>query len=813
MALLEAKAIPNPYIGLAEQKVQWVMECDWIYETMFENPGGRIRLVLEGLDTFCAVLLNGEHILESSNMFHHHEIDVNLQQGTNTLQLRFDSTSRRGNELLAKDVLKHRVTWNGHYFRSMVRHAQYLSGWDWGPALVTCGPWKPIYLLKYNALLTDLRLTTSLDNWLKRGTLRAQATVHGAETAKLHVEDIGEASGKISDGSIDLVLSGDVELWWPNGYGKQTLYNVILELYDQDGEIIYTERKRIGFRKIELVQEKFASDIGTSFYFRVNHVPIFAGGANWVPADNFLPSISRERYFRWLELVRKGNQCMLRVWGGGIYESDDFYDAADEMGILVWQDFCFACGQYPADDAFCKSIEREARDNLRRIRHRASLAILCGNNEDYQVGDDALHYDHQLPESKWLDSDFPARIIYERLLPRIVSEECDWIAYHPGSPWGGINSSDKSVGDVHQWHVWGGVLAPYQVYGKIGGRFVSEFGMIAMPNLNTVKENFFDADYEDHHPQSLACTHHMKAHSYEKRMGSYLGENIRFSFDLDKYVYATQFIQAEANAYAYRDWRRQWCGDGKRYCGGALTWQIDDSWPVTSWGVVDWHLRPKPAYFAIKREMSATTVGISRDTTKSKPNSKVEALCNSTTVANTSASLHSTPHLYPPKQSTIDIWSVNSTQEIVEAKLITKAFLISDGSEVSISLPSERCVEVKANGCTELHERIPVPADRPVVVFAWLLNSAGKVLGCTADWPQPFRDYTFPQRDVSVKYERNAIYISVARPVKGLTFMYDDSVSLSNNFIDVAPGHVAMILVEGLKEGKQLEYTWYGKDD
>lgn len=270
---------------------------------------------------------------------------------------------------------------------------------------------------------------------------------------------------------------------------------------------------------------------------------MFCAGANWIPADSFLPRVTKEKYKAWISLALKGHQNMLRVWGGGIYESDTFYDLCDTLGILVWQDFMFACGAYPAYPEFRTSVDREAREVVKRLRGRPCLAIMTGNNEDYAFAETTgIKWDPRCEDpDEWLKSGFPARYIYEITLPAVVKELCgDDVAYKPGSPWspGGRNSADLLIGDVHQWNVWHGSQEPYQNYKNLAGRFVSEFGMQGFPIAKTVK-CFFGGDTQKQkswHPTSRIIDHHNKATGFLRRIAGYLYENIRFDMKLDNFI-------------------------------------------------------------------------------------------------------------------------------------------------------------------------------------------------------------------------------------------------------------------------------------
>jgi beta-mannosidase len=486
-----------------ELAARWVAEKSWTYSTTFQSPpdakqatssGDRSDLVFKGLDTYATVTLNGSKILEADNMFLEYRVDVTdkLKPGDNELEIVFASALLRGRELVAEHEHEHKfIAHQTELGRMPVRKAQCHWGWDWGPILVTSGPWRPIFLETYTTRVEDV--------WFQAEVSKDLKTVSGKLLARVDVGKKtggGKAAVKFSlslDGTVVSEPQGDVDseglsiadfkvedpaLWYPHGYGKQPRYELkaILIL---DGSEQSSQTKLTGFRKIELVQEK--DEFGKSFYFRINNVDVFAGGSCWIPADSFIPRIGRDGYRKWMELMVDGNQIMtryvkhfpfngevddgdykesgltcIRIWGGGIYEEDDFYDACDELGILVWQDFAFACASYPTYPSFLQQIEVEARHNVRRLRTRPSLAIWAGNNEDYQIQERYnLDYDYdgdKDPES-WLKGSFPARYIYEYQLPKLVKEEDPGAVYHPSSPWGdGKKTFDPTVGDIHQWN-------------------------------------------------------------------------------------------------------------------------------------------------------------------------------------------------------------------------------------------------------------------------------------------------------------------------------------------------------------------------
>lgn len=378
----------------------------------------------------------------------------------NILEIHFDSALLRGRELV-KDHPEHQ-----HFARQTeesripVRKAQYHWGWDWGPILMTAGPWRPVWLEVYDARVEDIWVRYSLAPGLGECSGRIFAKVMGvpegtevnlrlSSGGRVVFEAVARTDGEglaETDFSIE-----DVKLWYPLGYGPQHRYELSAKLRRND-VVVASSSKLIGFRTCELIQEPDAN--GKSFYFRINGIDIFCGGSCWIPGDSFLSEITAERYHAWIKLLAASNQVMIRVWGGGIYEDDAFFDACDELGILVWHDFAFACGNYPAYASFLESVEREVRQNVRRTRSHPSLVIWAGNNEDYQVLERyKLEYDPENRDPKdWLKTSFPARYIYEYFLPKVLEEEAPGTIYHPGSPWGDHkHSADPTVGDIHQW--------------------------------------------------------------------------------------------------------------------------------------------------------------------------------------------------------------------------------------------------------------------------------------------------------------------------------------------------------------------------
>lgn len=334
-----------------------------------------------------------------------------------------------------------------------------MQGWDWGPRLLTCGPWRPISLETYISRIDDLYFTTDVHESLTSAEVVLKAETEGQASAVrfsilFNEKTVMTEVVMVVDGCATATLRiQNPELWYPAGYGLQPLYTLTATLLHGDDERDVIQ-KRFGVRRAEVIQRDLQDEPGKTFFLQINNIPLFCGGSNWIPADSFTPRLNEQKYRDWMKLLIDGNQIMLRIWGGGIYEDQALYDACDEMGILVWQDFLFACGNYPAFPKFLELVRKEAIANVKRLRHHPSIVVWAGNNEDYQYAEsEGLCYD---PEDQdplnWFRGQFPARYIYEKLLPEVVDDLTPGTYYHPGSPWGGVNTRDPTIGDIHQWN-------------------------------------------------------------------------------------------------------------------------------------------------------------------------------------------------------------------------------------------------------------------------------------------------------------------------------------------------------------------------
>lgn len=673
---------------------------------------------------------------------------------------------------------------------------------------MTCGPWRPINLEVFSSRISDLYFTSNVDKSLRHAEFVAKADIEGTATdvlfnIALDGKDVASQIVTAQNGHATLTFQiQDPALWFPIRYGEQPLYTITATLFESDKTELHSVSKKFGLRRAELIQRPMTGQPGTTFFFQINNIPIFCGGSDWIPADNFIPRISREKYYDWVKLVADGNQFMIRVWGGGVYEEQAFYDACDEFGILVWQDFMFGCGNYPAFPEILDLIKTEAEENLRLLRHHPSIVIWAGNNEDYQYQEQqGLTYNFENKDAEsWLKTDFPARYIYEKILVEACEKLIPDTPYHYGSPWGGKDTTDPTVGDLHQWNVWHGSQEKYQNFDKLVGRFVSEFGMEAFPNIKTIDAFLpLGKNDPDRFAQSSTVDFHNKADGHERRIALYLVENFRYAPDpFEQFIYSTQLMQAECLASAYRLWKRQWKGPGKEYCGGALVWQINDCWPVTSWAIVDYYLRPKHAYYTVKREMAPISLGVTRKEHVIPKDKHTRAFLTRTTQ--------------------IEIWGSNLTLKDITGDIVVKAFDVVTGKETysktvkaSFLLPQNQSTEVIAMD-------VPVTKkdtgeEARTVVAAYLFED-GKQIARYINWPEPLK-YVHLQKpkhlSADITKDGRTVELSSEVPVKGVALeCEDDGVSFDDNLVDVVPGEVVGIAVRGANKGTNIQTRYLG---
>lgn len=598
--LMKNNIIPDPFKDENEKKVQWIENEDWDYQTTFnvssnELKNQNIELVFEGLDTFSEIYLNGKLLQSTDNMFRKWTISVKqyLKIGGNILQVKFKSSVNEGKELAKKISFTMPES-----PRSFVRKAQYQFGWDWGPRLVTAGIWKEVKLNFWNQAKLQ-NITIEQKNLTSR---KAELNIK----AEIVTEENGKYRISVNNKLLDIALKKgfntvyipyqiqNPKLWQPNGWGNPNLYDVKITL-QKDKKNIDEKSEKIGLRTVELIQEK--DEKGKSFYFKVNGKPMYAKGTNWIPGDSFSPRMTKVKYQKLIKDCKEANMNMIRVWGGGIYEDDEFYKACDENGILVWQDFMFAGSFYPADKNFQRNVEMEVKDQIERLQNHPSLALWCGNNEI----DEAIvnwGYQKQFKYSKedslqvWKDY----KKIFHEIIPNAIQKYAsrDKQIYWPSSPsigWGHKESLTK--GDSHYWGVWWGEQ-PFEIYNEKVPRFASEYGFQGMPSLETTK-SMFSGNPDLNLQNGIIKAHEKHSRGWEI-IENYMKRDYFVPKDFVKYNYVSQLLQARGMQIAIEAHRR-----AKPYNMGTLYWQLNDCWPVVSWSSIDYLGNWKALHYQVKR--------------------------------------------------------------------------------------------------------------------------------------------------------------------------------------------------------------------
>lgn len=626
--------IPPPFVGANEKELQWIDKSDWEYRCRFEVPAellreSRLELRFLGLDTYAEVRLNGQPVLAADNMFRTWTAEVRdlVKPGENLLHIRFLSPvkvdlpklERLGYGLPAVNDQSELGGLGDRRISVFARKAPYHYGWDWGPRFVTCGIWRPVVLAGWSDFrIRDLYIRQDEVN-ASRARLQAQLEVEAERmgrgrltirTGSMEWTRTVEIAAGRQTVAADLVIE-EPSLWWCRGLGEPHLYDFEAELHLEGAGAPAQISVRTGLRSLKLVQEKDES--GAGFCFELNGVPVFAKGANHIPNDSFLPEVTEERYRHEIATAAACHMNMLRVWGGGVYEEDVFYDLCDEYGILVWQDFMFSCSMYPGDEAFLENVRREAEDNAVRLRNHPCIALWCGNNEMDTA------WSHYIEEKGWgwkqrytaeqrerIWADYEA--LFHRLLPEVVDACMPGAAYWPSSPmiaWtndaGQHHYITSTSGDIHYWGVWFHI-EPLTNFNRYVGRFMSEYGFQSFPEYKTVRTYAEERDLELESEVMLA---HQKHEGGNRKLRQHMELYMKPPKDFSSFLYMSQVLQGEAIQAAIEAHRRR-----KPYCMGTLYWQMNDCWPAASWSGMDYYGRWKALQYYTKRSFRDILVSV-----------------------------------------------------------------------------------------------------------------------------------------------------------------------------------------------------------
>ena len=632
--LLANKLIPDPFYGDNESKVQWVSDSVWEYIVHFDKDCGHGKsfahneLVFEGLDTYAEVYINGQRLVATTgdsltnNMFRTWRFPMpeKLDEVGNELRVRFLPSAPF--DSIEASKLPYKLPDN----RVFTRKAQYESGWDWGPKLNTCGIWKDVYIESWNDMkINDFYVKDTEPShdpsrpWISDVEVEIQADKKLTANLLLSITDKDgynqeiQYKAKLHKGDNKVIIPVTIEnpkLWWPNGAGEAHLYYFNLSTEGMSTPMLHAH----GLRTVELVQKK--DSIGQSFQFVVNGKPLFMRGTDWIPASSYPGVLARsegdDRYAELLKQAKDANMNMIRVWGGGLYEHEAFYNYCDQLGLLVWQDFMFACNIYPGDQAFMDNVKVEAEEQVRRLRHHACIATWCGNNEVHNGLEDwgwkdALGYTDQQYAQMYEHYEQ----LFEKLLPKVCldnSYKSNYVHSSPTYGWG--HPECTTHGCSHYWGVWWGEL-PFEIWWEKTGRFMTEYGFQAYPEMSLWEAYIPEGERK---LQSPAMRNHQKhgrgVPIILKAMEDLYG--FKDTNNLDKFVYISQLVQSDGIAQAIEAHRIQ-----HEKCSGTLFWQLNDCWPVASWSCIDVAGNPKALYYRLPQLYANVAIAsrhISQDT-------------------------------------------------------------------------------------------------------------------------------------------------------------------------------------------------------
>jgi beta-mannosidase len=603
--LLKNGLIQDPYYRMNEQDLQWIDLVQWEYSRTFDVDATLLHedvvyLVACGLDTYADIRCNGKKVAITDNMFVEHRCEIRklLRAGKNRIVVTFDSPTVRA-RMLERKHGPLEVALEPQ--RVYIRKAQYSFGWDWGPRLATSGIWRNVSLEGFShARLKDpfvkirrigvrealVDVTATVERY-RRSSLQAHIIVNGGDAPVSATESVRGNRLKMS------FRVRNPRLWWPSGMGEQPMYHAIITLRSGTDELQWM-KVQFALRTVKLIQEEDAG--GKSFVISINGERVYCKGANWIPGDSFLPRMPDDHYERLLRLAKDAHMNMVRVWGGGVYERDTFYDLCDRLGLMVWQDFMYACGEYPDTKWFLRGAEEEAIAIVQRLRNHPGIVLWCGNNE--------CEWLYCTAHRENSPDDMRGSAIFRDTLPAVVNKYDGTRPYWRSTPFGRGFPNAESNGNHHQWEVWS-FWKDYPEYRKNTARFVTEFGFQAPAHLRTYEEVTLP---DDRHPQSPVMEHRNKQVEGTERLFRFQAAHYTVGKSFEEFVYKGQLVQAEALKCAVEHWRRR-----KYRTAGSLFWQLNDCWPVSSWSVIDSCLRPKAAYYYARRFFAPVLVSFVAD--------------------------------------------------------------------------------------------------------------------------------------------------------------------------------------------------------
>ncbi|MDW2796770.1 glycoside hydrolase family 2 protein [Clostridium boliviensis] len=785
--LLANGAMEDPYWKDNELKALEIMKEDFEYVGVFDGNETilnqeKVYLHFNGIDTLADIYLNNSNLGSVNNMHREWEFDVTdiIRQNGNELRILFHSPTR----YIEEEYQKEKIGGTEDAMRgfSKLRKAHCMFGWDWGPRLPDAGIWREIYLIgvtgaRFNSVTVTQRheqegvylgfkvlLDRIRDNSLIDWEKYEKELKEEGFSLRITVTDLTDESCRtvrLFHGKTDEILIENPRLWWPNGYGEQNLYAVLVQLLKHDEEIDSWE-KRIGLRTLTVLRTR--DEFGESFAHEVNGITFFAMGADYIPEDCILSRCNEKRTRDLLNQCREANFNVIRVWGGGHYPYDSFWDICDELGLVVWQDFMFACANYDLTEEFEENIRRELIDNIRRIRHHPSLGLWCGNNEMEMFADAGIWESTPRHKADYIK-------LYEYIIPKILKEEDPQTFYWPASPSSGgsfDNPNDENRGDVHYWDVWHG-NKPITEYRKFYFRYVSEFGFQSFPSLKTV-ETF--TEEEDRNVFSYVMEKHQRNSTANGKIMNYMEQTFLYPGDFDTLLYASQLLQAEAIRYGVEHFRRN-----RGRCMGAIVWQLNDCWPVASWSSIDYCERWKALHYYEKRFFAPLMISCEEEgilTQDPNPNAQPYEVMKSIRLC--------VSNERRKDERVTAIWELRkNTGEIVRSS--QEEYMIPKLS----SLWFEK-VSLQEASLYEDYVSYQMEQDGEIV-------SQGTVLFC------PPKHYHFIDPELSVRSEGDSLVVTAKAYARSVEIRNKkDDLVLSDNYFDMNPGERRVKILKGLPE-------------
>lgn len=805
--LMAAGKLADPYVGTNERDIQWVDKKAWEYRTEFDLPAeiktfNHKGLRFHGLDTFARVYLNGKLVLEADNMFRTWNVGTDLLPTGNELRIEFDSPTGRGLALQAAHGLdlpasNDMAAMGGLGTKRVspfVRKAPYHFGWDWGPRVATSGIWKSLEIWGRDQVhITDFALrVVSMEGQATAPTkarIEALVDLESDFSGIVHLELGWESSGlnrrvEVEPGTTSVSWMFELpfpRLWWCRGQGAQELYTFQLKLLGQDGAEHQQRTLRTGLRQVRLVREADEGPLGKgkSFTLELNGRPIFAKGGNHIPHDLLLPRVTEATYRHELESCAEAGFNLVRVWGGGIYESDVFYDLCDTLGLMVWQDFLFACSMYPGDEAFLASVAAEVNDNVRRLRNHPSLVLWCGNNEidtawqayNPEGGWDGWKREFKPEQQKRIWADYEA--VFHKLLPDLLADLQPELPYWPSSPMAELSGDAHShafdgatSGDQHYWGVWH-KRAPFSTYKVVKARFMSEFGFQSFPEPKTLRAF---ATPDQWHLDSEVMKLHQKSAIGNQAIDDYLVRDYRRSPDFSTFAYLSQLLQAEAIRSAMEAHRRD-----RPYCMGSIYWQINDCWPGPSWSGIDSFGRWKALQYFLRESLADLTLSVNRE------------------------------------DEAVELWVLNDSPADHLVTLEWQTWSLQGGAGVvqtlAVKIPAAASQRVQTLNWARLLAGAPSSGS---FLHVRLLEN-GKHVGSRNAFALPIKDLELPPPApvFHKKSVMDGVEVTVESPVflKNLRLETDSEGFWEDNFFDVLPGVAKTVLFRSAHPGV-LDLRW-----